>query len=232
MQIFFAPEHSVDLLLEKRETKSVSPPGFASNVLEKRFSIGVPQILALTSEYLKDDPQAAASLSGDGSAAFDLVSLSCTFHLSKREPFDEAWVGVELQGKGDRQGTPIAWSMKPLHDLDAIDESGTVKLEAGLKLFSAVEPKLGIEFGDKGQRHEGFITAFGLQQTKPYWYFRKTSQRELEGSYRMALVIRRPKKMLVTGKISAKATVRKTAALVFTYAASIDAPSSVSFTLG
>jgi hypothetical protein len=231
MQLVFGPEEAVDLTLEKRDTKSASPPAFVPAVLEKRFTISTPQVLALTPERLQDDPEAAAFMRAAGSVAFDVVSLSCTFYSNEKEPFEEAWVGVRLHTKENRQDAPIAWSMKPMHDSDLIEESGTIKVEAGLKLFNDVEPTLGLEIGDKRQRQQNFVTAFGLQQSEPYWYFRKTSQRDLEGSYRLTLVVRRSKKTPTTGMVSAKATVRKTAALVFTYKSSFEPAPSLSFTL-
>jgi hypothetical protein len=231
MRLVFGSEQPVDLTLEKRDTKGSSPPTFVPSVLQRRFTIGVPQVLGLTPESLKDDPEAAKFIEAVSTVTFDLVALSCTFYPSKNESFHEAWLGVQLQSEGNRSSVPIAWSMKPLHDSDLVEESGTIKLEAGLKFFNSVEPKLGVEFGDKAQRHENFLTAFGLQQSQPYWYFQKTSQRELEGSYRLALVIRRNKSVKASGTISAKATVRKSAALIFTYKTSVEPASPLSFAL-
>ena len=232
MQLVFGPEQPVDLALDKRDGKGSSPPTFVPSVLQQRFTIGLPQVLGLTPESLKDDPEAAAFMETVSTVTFDLVTLSCTFYPSNNESFEEAWLGVQLHSEGSSPpGVPIAWSMKPLHDSDLVEESGTIKLEAGLKFLNAVEPKLGVEFGDKVQRHESFLTAFGLQQSQPYWYFHKTSQRQLEGSYRLALVIRRDRSTTASGGISAKATVRKTAALIFTYKTSVEPSSLLSFDL-
>ena len=232
MQLVFGPEQPIDLALEKRNTKGSSAPAFVPSLLQQRFTVGVPQVLALTPQSLKDDPEAAASIELLSTTTFNLVTLSCTFYPSKKEPFEEAWLGVQLDSKASNpRAVPIAWSMKPLHDSDLVEEAGTIKLEAGLKFFDAVEPKLGFELGDKVQRHENFLTAYGLQQSLPYWNFRATSQRQLEGSFRLALVIRKDKASAASGRISAKATVRKTAALIFTYTASVEPSSSLAFDL-
>jgi hypothetical protein len=232
MRLSFGNEQVVDLILQKRDTKKESPPSFVPSVLEKRFSIAAPQVLNLTPEHIRDDPETAGFTDIDDLLAFDLLTLSCTFHPSDREPFEEAWIGVQLQSETKAKGAAIAWSMKPLHDDDLVEESGKVKLEAGLKFPGTAEPTIGIEVGNESQRKQGFLTAFGLQESNSYWYFRTTKQRHIVGSYRLALIIRRPKGIITRGAVSAKATVRKSAALVFTYTTSIGSQVWLPFTLG
>jgi hypothetical protein len=232
MQLSFGIEQDIDLILQERDTKKGSPPSFVPSVLGKRFSIGAPQILNLTPEYLHDDPDAAAFMSQDDLVAFDLLSLSCTFHQCDREPFEKAWVGVQLQNENNDKPAAIAWSMKPLHDDDLISESGKLKLEAGLKFSNAAEPTVGIEFGNESQRKVGFLTGFGQQESSSYWQFCATQQRQIVGSYRLALIIQRRKKVVIRGAVSAKATVRQSAAWVFTYTTSIGSQIWLPFTLG
>jgi hypothetical protein len=220
VKVQFKPEERVGLVLDERITKSTTSPSFVPSLLEDRFSIAEPQTMRLTADSLRGDPETAPFLQTEQSAAFHLIYLSCTFHPSGREPFEQAWIAIRLSEPGRGTTSAVAWSMKPLHDSDLIERSGTIKLGAGLKMLNSVEPSGDVEIGEKTQKQQGFITAFGLQEAQPYWHFHKTAQRNLEGSYRLAIIIKRNNETVVRGAISAKATVRRTAALICTYSVS------------
>lgn len=215
MQISFNSEIPVLLEPKVRKTKKGALPEFIPAALEQRLSIGTPASAKLTPDVLREDSETAAFVKNSGSEfAFDLVAFSCTFHPSDKEPFEAAWLGVTLAAVGKKEPHAIALGMKPLHDGDLIEKSNAIKFEAGLTLFGEVGPKIAIESAEKYNKGESFLVGFGLGGPKPYWSFKKTLTRKVEGSYRLVLVVRRAKSAPTVGTILAEGRVRQKALLI------------------
>jgi hypothetical protein len=208
MDIQFPVARPVDLVGDTRKVKSSSPQ-FLPSILSNRLSLGFPLAVRLNQERIADDGEASEIIRSDRDHLFSLITVSCTFHPSEEAPFQKAWLRVMLRDTAGSGDAPIAWSMKPLDETDVIEDSTSLKLEAGTKLLHSLEPRLTLEGGQKTARKESLIRAFGLQESEPYWLFQKTASRDLMGAFRLILVVRRSRLSNVYGRLDVKATVKQ-----------------------
>jgi hypothetical protein len=176
-----------------------------------RISVAIPASSLLDRAMLKDDPDAIAFMESSHNYSFHLLNLACTFVDSTKDRFDEAWVRVSLETPTGTE-TAIAWSMRPLRETDLVENSYTFKLEPSLKFMTGEESGLALEVGRKDAHEAAFVTGYNLMQNTPYWHFRRTSMRTIDGSYGLALVVRSHRRARVQGTLSVKAQVRKTVA--------------------
>lgn len=199
--------------------KQVSPDDLG------RITVAMPVSTRLTSNMVSQDPEAVAFLQSAGDDDFHVVNFACTFLDSTVAPFEEAWLQMALSTVTDAEsGEPIAWSMKPEREADLVTSSYSVKLEGKLKLSTGEEPGVAVEVGDQTSHEIGFITAYNLMQSRPYWRFRRTPVRNIDGSYQLSLVVRRPRAKEVKGTLAVKATIRKKVAWFLPKREATDAP--------
>lgn len=219
---------NVDLPLHPRITKGV---GYSAAVEAptRRLTVAAPMIASVTPELLKDDPEGLVFLQSSHGFSFNIVSLAATFYGDERDPFEEVWLALTLRREDNlAEPAPIAWSMKPLHDGDVVETSSSLKFDPGFK-FGIMEPTIGGEIATKVSRHDPFLTAYGLQQSQPSWHFRRTEARNIEGSFRLYLVVKKPCECSTIGRVAVRATVRKSAVLISYRSELRDTPAPLEF---
>jgi hypothetical protein len=204
----------------------------AAERLRGRLTLGIPVAVRLTPKTVASYPEATAFLSHEKGFGFYLIHLACTFHHKDSEPFEEAWVQVKLRRQDNLVEPPvIAWSLVPQKEEDTEELSQSVKLDATLK-FVLGNVKGTTDVVQKATFRHTFLSAFGLQESEPYWYFRRLETRDIEGTFRLALIVRSPVGSSASGAVEVEAQVQRTSFGVFKYKSPIDQlPAKLSFVL-
>lgn len=140
---------------------------------------------------------------------FYYVRLGCSFHPSKKEKFERAWLEVNLNSSNHQLGEkPFVWSMKPRNSYETVEVTNSAQINSQLKLISG---EISANIGDqhKQERKNYFLRAFGEGTPNPFWEFKKTDFAEISGSYRFHMVIRSAVGIKVNGNIELFARVRR-----------------------
>jgi hypothetical protein len=216
----------VDAALETDTKKGVFGGGYR---IEGRLSIGVPNSFVITTDLVASDALLKGFLESNGKEfVFYVTSLACTFQPGDDESFARAWLNLQLARTGQLadKGQAIAWSMQPVRLEESFKTSTTVKLGVDLK-FVEVSPEVITD----GVQKEIMIQAFNEGQSDPYWQFTKTPHSPLEGSYRLALVVRTLAGSKTHGSIRVKADVLRRKFGLFTYKADFSGAPKMDFEL-
>ncbi|MEU4895615.1 hypothetical protein AB0B12_28405 [Streptomyces sp. NPDC044780] len=196
------PERELALLSE--ETSQPTGPRLAGRVI-----LGGPVALPVTAELVGPDPDLLDFLRTEAdNAVYHLVHLSVTCARDTPDPvLHSVNLDVTLTAEPVRRGgtvfQPVAWSMTP-RQLTGQADAGAAERAAHLG------PRLGF-------RH-GVPTAYGERvwlearrelRSDPGWEIRRTSAVRIDGTYRLAMVVRAPRAAVSRAAVAVGATVRE-----------------------
>ena len=210
--------------------RGTAPGPEAREPLRNRVSIGGPVHRRIDAD-LADTEQLRFLREEAADSDFYLLHLTCTLHPVAEEPFTEALIELDLTN-ADNTKAPIAWSMHPDQMVDTVEVSRTVSLGPALKIFG-----VGVNLTGQQQRsvtkREIFVEALYELESTPSWGLYRTSSSELRGLFRFHLVVRAPKRSMVSGTTSVQAKVQRKRFGVIPYNADVaDAPLPLNFKLG
>lgn len=152
--------------------------------------IGGPVAVPIDSSHVASDPDLATFIAREeGQWVYQLVHLAVGFEHSRQLPHLES-ATVQFQLSSEDSAPPTAWSMAPLRAMDTEEVTTSVRLSPQLKLLGAEASVGTAERSFTRDRGRVFLEALGELQSNPKWEFRRTRERELRGSYRLALVLR------------------------------------------
>jgi len=200
--------------------------------LSGRLLLGAPVAIALTAEAASNDKETADFLKARAAQSdFYLVTMACSFQPKEDEPFEKAWLHVNLdRADGDKDPRPAAYSMRPLKTSKEVKQSRSVKLGADLKILD-VGFEGGVEQGTERSKEEVFVQAYGELTAAPFWEFRGGKEAPLDGSYRLALVVDVPKSVKAQVAVNLEATVRHTFLRLIPYRSDFDGQESLTISL-
>lgn len=152
-----------------------------------RASLGAPDVLVLTPATAEEDPRLRDRLAEEKSAIFANLQLACSFRPAKDWRFTGARLTVVLaRADGKVAPAPIAYSLRPLSELDGTARENNVEIGADVKFVSA-------KAGQKSTRGgKMFVRGYGLQESTSFWEFTPTRARPLEGSFWLWLIAKAP----------------------------------------
>jgi hypothetical protein len=211
--------------------RGIAPGPEAREPLRQRVSIGGPVHRRIDADFT-DDTELRRFLEEEAADwDFYLLHLTCTLHPVAEEPFTEALIELDLT-QADNTRAPIAWSMHPDQLVDTVEVSRTVSLGPTLKILG-----VGVNLTGQQQRsvtkREIFVEAMYELESTPSWGLYRTSSSELRGLFRFHLVVRAPKRSMVSGTTSVQAKVQRRHFGVIPYNADVaDAPLPLNFNLG
>ncbi|MFC0599240.1 hypothetical protein [Streptomyces palmae] len=209
------PERELTLAAEE------SPPATAPPVppLTGRLRFGGPLALPVTGGLVDGDPELADFLAQHADAAeHHLVhlTLSCAqdtagpalhtvnvdLTLTAEHPAAAATAPPVPRAPSGAAPAPVAWSMAPQR-LDGGTEhagggAGTVRLG----------PRLSLVDGHAAPRARVCLEALRELRSEPGWEIRRTEDRPIGGTYRLALVVRAPRGALCRVHVEVGASVR------------------------
>jgi hypothetical protein len=200
--------------------------------LSGRLLLGTPVATALTAAAVGDDKETAEFLRARAAQSdFYLVTMACSFQPKEDEPFEKAWLHVNLdRADGVKDPRPSAYSMRPLKASREIKQSRSIKLGADLKIMG-VGFEAGGERGVDKSGEEVFVQAYGELTADPFWQFSSREGALLDGSYRLALVVDVPKSVRAQVSVNLEATVRHTFLKLIPYRSDFDGRESLTINL-
>ena len=152
-----------------------------------RASLGTPDVLVLTPATTEDDPRLRDHLAQEKSAVFANLQLACSFRPAKDWTFTGAKLTVVLaRADGKAAPAPIAYSLRPLSELDGTAQENSVEIGADVKFVSAKAAQKATRGGKM------FVRGYGLQESTSFWEFTPTRARQLEGSFWLWLIAKAP----------------------------------------
>jgi hypothetical protein len=152
-----------------------------------RASLGTPDVLVLTPATTEDDPRLRDHLAEEKSAIFANLQLACSFRPAKDWRFTGARLTVVLaRADGQKAPAPIAYSLRPLSELDGTARENNVEIGADVKFVSAKAAQKSTRGGKM------FVRGYGLQESTSFWEFTPTRARPLEGSFWLWLIAKAP----------------------------------------
>lgn len=198
--------HSMVLRSDDIRTMSVNDrPGDMSNA----FSIGREALPITDADLAKDADLRTFIERESGTSRFYKVLIACSFHADRDEPFEEAWLKVDLERTDGVEGTgPIAWSMDPLKEITRMEVGRTFSLKGELK-FGVGGLEAGGEENRKLDLELTHVAAYGILQSNPFWEFRRTTTCAIERTYELAMIVRVPRHVQARARISMQANVRR-----------------------
>jgi hypothetical protein len=210
-------ESAVLLAPQIRRTRGMQRrPARLGNVM----TMGTPVVQRVDADLAADDPALRAFLSAnDGQWGFHLVHLACTFVPDEAAWFVSARLAVQL-GDG-----AIVWSLTPLRQADSGGGTRTLKLGA-----KAVFAEAGLE-SSSPRPAEVFLEGFGLQEQSCAWEFKRTSVHAIQGSHRLAMVVRSAAGVESTASVTVTAAVGTKRWAVLTYRSDLAEQPPLMFTL-
>lgn len=160
---------------------------------KNHFSIGTPVSYPITE---KDTTQreVPGHLSG---YEFWRVQLACTFSPHPSCYFQDARLEVTLISE-PANSLAIAYDLFPIVVEDEKKISKKLSVGADMKIkVTPIEVELGmplpkLEHGQEWIQYTSRIQAHGLQESKVFWEFTKTENRELKGSQPLFMVVCKP----------------------------------------
>ena len=152
-----------------------------------RASLGTPDVLVLTPATTEDDPRLRDHLAQEKSAIFANLQLACSFRPARDWVFTGARLTVVLaRADGQAAPAPIAYSLRPLSELDGTAQENSVEIGADVKFISATAAQKSTRGGKM------FVRGYGLQESTSFWEFTPTRARPLEGSFWLWLIAKAP----------------------------------------
>lgn len=209
-----------------RVTKGTDAP--VGEALPGRLLLGRPVAVAMTMERA-EAPDLRTFIEGHaGRHNFTLVHLACSFRPVDDEPFARASLQVRLsRADGGDGAEPIAWSMWPMRESEAIDDSTTAKIGAEAKLITAsVERTVAVK------RRDVWLEAVGELRSDPGWEFTRTPRIPISGSNRLILVVMSDAGAAFDGEVDVTASVERRLLGVMSYRARPAGSARVVFTSG
>jgi len=150
--------------------------------------LGKPLATLIKEEAVGGDEDLRTFLATEQEADFYLVLLACSFEPVPSMHFKDAKLTVVLNRQNVDLSAPVAWSLKPTAPSDPVEVSETLKLGMSLKLAEA-----SIERGERRQRAERGLIAYGELTSTPAWRLQQRRYYSLNGSKRFAIVVRATK---------------------------------------
>jgi hypothetical protein len=152
-----------------------------------RASLGTPDVLVLTPATAEEDVRLRDCLAQEKSAIFANLQLACSFRPARDWIFTGARLTVVLaRADGKAAPAPIAYSLRPLSELDGTARENNVEIGADVRFVSA-------KAGQKSSRGgKVFVRGYGLQESTSFWEFTPTRARPLEGSFWLWLIAKAP----------------------------------------
>jgi hypothetical protein len=152
-----------------------------------RASLGTPDVLVLTPATTEDDPRLRDHLAQEKDAIFANLQLACSFRPARDWVFTGARLTVVLaRADGKAAPAPIAYSLRPLSELDGTARENNVEIGADVKFVSAKAAQKSTRGGKM------FVRGYGLQESTSFWEFTPTRARPLEGSFWLWLIAKAP----------------------------------------
>ena len=152
-----------------------------------RASLGTPDVLVLTPATTEEDPRLRDHLAQEKSAVFANLQLACSFRPAEDWIFKGAKLTVVLaRADGKAAPAPIAYSLRPLSELDGTAQENSVEIGADVKFISARAAQKATRGGKM------FVRGYGLQESTSFWEFTPTRARQLEGSFWLWLIAKAP----------------------------------------
>jgi hypothetical protein len=152
-----------------------------------RASLGTPDVLVLTPATAEEDIRLRDRLAEEKSAIFANLQLACSFRPAKDWRFTGARLTVVLaRADGKAAPAPIAYSLRPLSELDGTARENNVEIGADVKFVSAKAAQKSTRGGKM------FVRGYGLQESTSFWEFTPTRARPLEGSFWLWLIAKAP----------------------------------------
>ena len=103
-----------------------------------RASLGTPDVLVLTPATTEEDPRLRDHLAQEKSAVFANLQLACSFRPAEDWIFKGAKLTVVLaRADGKAAPAPIAYSLRPLSELDGTAQENSVEIGADVKFINA-----------------------------------------------------------------------------------------------
>jgi hypothetical protein len=152
-----------------------------------RASLGTPDVLVLTPATTEEDPRLRDHLAQEKSAVFANLQLACSFRPAEDWVFKGAKLTVVLaRADGKAAPAPIAYSLRPLSELDGTAQENSVEIGADVKFINAKSSQRSTRGGKM------FVRGYGLQESTSFWEFTPTRARPLEGSFWLWLIAKAP----------------------------------------
>jgi hypothetical protein len=152
-----------------------------------RASLGTPDVLVLTPATADEDVRLRDRLAQEEGAIFANLQLACSFHPARDWIFTGARLTVVLaRADGQAAPAPIAYSLRPLSELDGTARENNVEIGADVKFVSAKAAQKSTRGGKM------FVRGYGLQESTSFWEFTPTRARPLEGSFWLWLIVKAP----------------------------------------
>ncbi len=158
--------------------------------LEGRVAVGGPHGFKITAERVAADPALTKFI--DGSADrydYYFVHMAVSFSVLQSPRIRTAGVQLTLTSV---PGTPepFALSIDPLSEDYTVKVEGKTRIVPSVKVLDQVELSLGdYEKAVSYDRTERVVRGVGLDGPQPGWEFTSTAAQELEGSYRLTMVV-------------------------------------------
>ena len=152
-----------------------------------RASLGTPDVLVLTPATAEQDVRLRDCLAQEKSAIFANLQLACSFRPARDWIFTGARLTVVLaRADGKAAPAPIAYSLRPLSELDGTARENNVEIGADVKFVSAKAGQTSSRGG------KVFVRGYGLQESTSFWEFTPTRARPLEGAFWLWLIAKAP----------------------------------------
>jgi len=152
-----------------------------------RASLGTPDVLVLTPATAEQDVRLRDCLAQEKSAIFANLQLACSFRPARDWIFTGARLTVVLaRADGKAAPAPIAYSLRPLSELDGTARENNVEIGADVKFVSAKAGQASSRGG------KVFVRGYGLQESTSFWEFTPTRARPLEGAFWLWLIAKAP----------------------------------------
>lgn len=164
--------------------------GPSTQRLDDRLEFGGPIARVLTPSDANDDADLAAFIAREWEAArYAQVHCAISFNAGDT-PLASAAVELQLASPSS-EPPPIAWSLSPEVAATPFELTTSFSVGPKLKILGA---EAGAEIGESKTAHgeDAFLRSTGLLTGRPSWVFARRKTVELEGSYRLILIIRTP----------------------------------------
>lgn len=175
------------------------------DVLGGRLRVELIQPRRLTPSTAGNDEELKHFMEAEQSQfEYHLIRVACTFIDDEREPFERAWVKVELSREGhadDLEYQPIAWSLEPKLLAAPSGIVKTVEITDPLKLVTYRREQ---EVGN-----ETYLKAKYASTQRPTWYLTRTTTHAIDGDHDLRVVVRAPTSTQGLAEVSLGATTRR-----------------------
>ena len=190
------------------------------------IEITQPLVTPITKKLVGDDPELEAFWAAErGKFRYDYVTFRCTLIPASGAPFEKAWIEVSLAPNAAVQG-PIAYSMAPEAVIDVTTTSDSAEIAGDLKF---VKSKIGSKTEVEAKSY--FLRAWRERTAAPYWELQKTDSTDLKGTFKFHLVTRTPASLDGTGRLTARAVIKKRTLWIFEEEKPAGEPARLEFSL-